>query len=286
MRWTLGCAQLSPTKGNVPANLDAVADAARQASAEGVDVLVFPETVTSGYILEGGVLEHSLRAERLQAELHQRLTGLQDEIDLVVGFYEEAGGNLYNSAAYLHWNGSSLALLHVYRKFFLPTYGVFDEERFVARGTELGLVDTRFGRAALLICEDIWHSVLPTLCALGDATLFYVLSASPARGFTGPRPSNVDRYSRLIKAIAEEHGVFCANAMLTGFEGGKGFVGSSLIVDPFGAVLAEGPLGDPALVVTEIDPESIPVARAQTPLQADLRGVWENVKTIAAALPR
>ena len=48
-------------------------------------------------------------------------------------------------------------IYHVHRKVFLPTYGLFDEERFVERGHEIRAFDTPWGRAAMLVCEDAWH---------------------------------------------------------------------------------------------------------------------------------
>ena len=86
-------------------------------------------------------------------------------------------------------------------------------------------------RAAMLVCEDAWHSLTPTLAALDGAQLIIVPSATPARGITAPgnggRPANLDRWDRLAQGIAEEHGVFVVVAHLVGFEGGKGFVGGS-----------------------------------------------------------
>lgn len=76
-------------------------------------------------------------------------------------------------------------MVHVHRKVFLPTYGVFDEERYLARGRRVEAFRTRFGRAALLICEDFWHSITATIAALDGAEVIYVPSASPARGFQG-----------------------------------------------------------------------------------------------------
>ena len=89
------------------------------------------------------------------------------------------------------------------------------------------------GRLAILICEDIWHSILPSLCAAAGAQLILVPSASPGRGFSGNTVSNLDRYERLLTAVSEEHGVYCVNCHLCGFEGGKGFVGkrSAELVD-------------------------------------------------------
>jgi len=167
---------------------------------------------------------------------------------------------------------------HVHRKVFLPTYGVFDEERFVDRGQEgVRAFDTAWGgRAAILICEDAWHSLAATVAALEGAQLLIVPSASPARGSgmdeDGSRlPASVIRWERIVRGIAEEHGVFVALANLVGFEGGKGFPGASAVIDPMGNVVVRGPLFEEALLTAEIDLEKLTDARADSPLLADLR---------------
>ncbi|MCW5942349.1 MAG: hypothetical protein KIS66_08965 [Fimbriimonadaceae bacterium] len=284
MRLRAACAQIAPEKTRIAANLDRIAEIARQAADEGADLLVFPETVVSGYFVEGGVFECALTPEELRGELATRLSGLAKPLDLVVGYYERHERHLYNSAAYLETGPAGVCLRASYRKFFLPTYGVFDEERFVAAGRDLGLVETRFGKVGILICEDVWHSILPTMLAMRGAEIIVVPSASPARGFEGPRIANLDRYDRMLRAVSEEHGVFTVNAMLVGFEGGKGFVGGSRIVDPYGKVLQEGPIGKEGLVVAELDLETIDLARAQSPLLADLRTAWSTVQRLVAEI--
>ncbi len=278
--FTVAAAQFTPKKGDLEGNLDRIAEMTNQAVGEGADVVVFAESIVSGYILEGGVLECSLTALELLGKLSGRI---RHTVDVVVGFYERADGNLYNSAAYLEL-GSAPRIVHVYRKFFLPTYGVFDEERFVSRGHDLGVFDTRFGRMAILICEDIWHSILPALCAVAGAQTILVPSASPARGFNGEVIGNLDRYNRMVRAVCDEHGVYCINSQLCGFEGGKGFVGGSSVTDPFGRVVAEAPIAVDHLVIAPIDLELIEIARAQLPLTSDLQSAWADVRRIVAEL--
>lgn len=248
-----------------------------QAASEGVDVVLFPETAVTGYFLEGGVLECALTTEDLTAQLATHLTKVTKPIDFAGGFYEIESGNLYNSAAYFSWSGSELTLVHCYRKFFLPTYGVFDEERFVARGTEFSVFETRFGPMSLLICEDVWHSVSSTICAIKGAQVILVPSASPARGFQGEKPSNVLKYEQLLSAISAEHNVFTVNAALCGFEGGKGFPGGSMVFDPEGQVLVSSPLQDEHLAIAEIDLEQVRLARSRSPLLGDLQSAWGDV---------
>jgi len=157
--------QFKPRKGDVEHNLDRVADILRQIVQEGLpaDVVVFPETITSGYFLEGGVRESARTREQIGEELMRRYLPFArtEPLDVVLGFYELWQGKYYNSALYLTLTSQpeECRMVHTHRKFFLPTYGVFQEKRFVARGRNIEVFPTRFGPATVLICEDVWHSI-------------------------------------------------------------------------------------------------------------------------------
>jgi len=164
----------------------------------------------------------------------------------------------------------------VHRKIFLPTYGVFDEERFVEPGDSVAAFDTGWGRAAVIICEDAWHSLVPTIAALDGAELVVVVSASPARGPEPDadgdgRPVSLIRWERTAQSIAGEHGVYLVLAQLVGFEGGKGFPGGSLVVGPGGEVLARAPLFEESVLRVTLDLDEIPRVRAEYPLLSDLK---------------
>src|SRR5207237_10770294 len=104
-----------------------------------------------------------------------------------------------------------------------------------------------WGRTAILICEDAWHSLTGTIAALDGAQLILVPSASPARG-TGVDergaglPASVVRWERILQGVAEGLGVYVAYASRVGVEGGKGFPGGSLLISPGGEVLLRGPV--------------------------------------------
>lgn len=282
-RFTVGVVQFKPVKGQYERNLEAIRAIIQQAlsTAPPVDVLVFPETATTGYFVQGGVRELAVSADRLFADLAQSYAEMVPSrpIDICIGFYERYEGEYYNSALYgtLEPKAEQSRLIHVHRKFFLPTYGVFEEERFVARGTRLDVFPTRFGRSAILICEDVWHSVTSAIVALKGAQVIYVPTASPARGFHSEQIENVQAYHRMLTQIASEHTLFVVQSSLVGFEGGKGFVGSSWIVNPFGKIIAQGPLNQEALVVISIDLDDVAIARAQLPLLSDLRSALADV---------
>jgi NAD+ synthetase len=275
----LAVAQFKPGKGHPAGSLGRIGEifAGLAGRPDAPELLVFPEAALTGYLLEGGVRDLAVTAGRLFEDLQSHHAAAKaPPIDVAIGFYEKWRGSLYNAAMYAGLGGKDAGIVHVHRKVFLPTYGVFDEERYVEAGHRVQAFDTRFGRVAMLICEDAWHSLTPTIAALQGARLILIPSASPARGTqpleeTLARPANVSRWERTSRYIAEEHGVWVATSQLVGFEGGKGFAGGSCIVTPRGDVLARGPLWEQALVEATIDFEEVGRARADTPLLADLQ---------------
>lgn len=283
---TLAVAQLHPRKGDYPWNLarsgDLIARLAR--SEPRPQVIHLPETILSGYFVEGGVRDVAVTAGTLAADLDGAYRaasaaiggGALRPVDVIAGFYERWRGTLYNSAAYVRLGDGAPQVLHVHRKAFLPTYGLFDEERFVERGHDIRAFDTPWGRAAILICEDAWHSLSGTIAALDDAEVIFVSSAAPARGIHPrddalPGPATVARWERLVRDIAEEHGVFVSLANLVGSEGGKVFAGCSAVLGPHGELLVRGPEWEEATLLTTLDLGDIGRARADTPLLGDLR---------------
>src|SRR5437764_9606008 len=284
----LAIAQLRPTKGDYNANLQKIGGVLAQIAklAPPVDLVIFPETATSGYFVEGGVRDVAVTAGTLFRDLTvEHEAAGAPPVDVAVGFYAVFQNHFYNSCLYASLGNASPGnassgnaapgIRHVHRKVFLPTYGVFDEERFVDRGREIRAFDTRWGRAAILICEDAWHSLSGTIAALQGAQLVIVPSASPARGTgmdeEGIRlPASVVRWERILRGMADEHGVWVAFASLVGFEGGKGFPGGSVVVSPAGDIVLRGPLFEEAVLTYDVDFEEITRARAEAPLLADL----------------
>jgi predicted amidohydrolase len=279
MPFTLASVQLSSRLGEVEANLDHIAQAVAQAHQEGAHLALLPEAIVSGYFLEGANLESARTAEEILQGLVKRLGHLSSPPDVALGFYESADGRPANSAGYFDLQNQKVR--HVHRKFFLPSYGVFDEARFCQAGNHVRSFETRWGRMGLLICEDVWHSILPTLLSVQGADLILVPAASPGRGLAGERPSNVERYDRLLMSVAEEHGVYASSSGHVGFEGGKGLSGVGFIYDPFGRRLAESPVMGESIVLAEIDLDVARASRAKSPLLSDLRSRWARVVEIA-----
>src|SRR5438270_5570875 len=282
-RIRVALSQFRPSKGEYTENVTRIGAVIAQAALldPKPELVIFPETATSGYFVEGGVKELAVTAGTLARDLAAAYQG--PTIDVVVGFYERFQNHIHNSALYVTLTKKKPEVRHVHRKVFLPTYGVFDEERFVDRGQDgVRSFETGWGgggKAAILICEDAWHSLAATVAALEGAQLIIVPSGAPGRGLDEEQacdgeaalPASVVRWERIVRGIAEEHGVFVALANLVGFEGGKGFPGASAIIDPTGRILARGPLFEEALVTADIGLDALPTARSDSPLLADLQ---------------
>jgi len=278
----LAIAQLKPRKGAYRENL-ARLRALFGTLGEGpepADLLVLPEAALTGYFVEGAVQELALTAESLFADLSaQHAASGAPPIDIAIGFYELWRTRLHNSALVARLGGTDAGIRHVHRKIFLPTYGIFDEERFVEPGESVSAFDAGWGRGAVIICEDAWHSLVPTIAALDGAQILLVVSASPARGLlpsesddgAEARPASLLRWERVAQGIASEHGMYVALAHLVGFEGGKGFPGGSFVVGPTGDLLARAPVFEEHVLRVTVDLDEIPRVRAEYPLLSDLR---------------
>jgi NAD+ synthase (glutamine-hydrolysing) len=279
--------QFKPRKGDYAANLARLAGIFSQIDSldPRPDVAVFAETALTGYFVEGGVRDVAMTAGAFARDLQAQYASAATtprSLDVCIGFYEVWNNAFYNSALYVTLGGNQPAIRHVHRKLFLPTYGLFDEERFVDRGFEVRAFDTEWGRAAMLICEDAWHSFTGTVAALDGATMVFVVAASPARGVwpredEGPVPANLKRWERLARDIAEEHGVFVALVNLVGTEGGKTFAGGSIICGPHGDVRARAPLWDETIMTISLDPQDLTRARSDAPLLTDLQTMMPHL---------
>jgi predicted amidohydrolase len=283
--------QFKPRKGDIAANLSAMRAVFAQLAGwvRPPDLVVFPEAALTGYFLEGAVYELALDAPTMAARIDEqwRAAGSTRPCDVVVGFFENCAGAFHNSAIYVRCGEpGGPAIVHVHRKMFLPTYGVFDEERFLTRGRRMSAFDTQFGKAAILICEDAWHAVVPTVAALKGARLLIVPSASPGRGLCGDGElESTSRWKAILSSAASEHGVFVLYAGLTGFEGGKGMSGGTCAFSPRGDLIASaGPL-ESCIIRIELDLAEVDLARATLPLLGDLGAVLPDLWLDPEILP-
>jgi NAD+ synthetase len=285
----LALVQLKPRKGDYAGNVDRLKPVFAQLDALSPrpTVACFAESALTGYFLEGGVRDIAVTAGTMAADLnavYRDAVPGGGPLDVTLGFYEVWNNKLYNSALYVTLGAETAQIAHVHRKVFLPTYGLFDEERFVERGRTVRAFDTAWGRAAMIVCEDAWHSMTGTIAALDGAQVIFVCSAPPARGIA-PRadgvsgPGSVSRWDRLGRDIAEEHGVYVSLTNLVGSEGGKLFPGSSFVAGPKGDVRGRAPLWNDAILSVSIDLDDVTRARADMPLIADLETMMPHLSS-------
>ncbi len=265
MAFKVAIAQINPRLGDVSTNLAVYEEKIRQAVKEGADLLLFPELSLTGYFLRDMVPTVALGRSSREIEGLKRLSR---EIAFVAGLVEEGPDyRFYNAAIY--FEGGEIR--HVHRKVYLPTYGMFDEQRYFARGDRLRAFDTKFGRMAILICEDLWHPSTLYLAALDGALAILCPSASPLRGITdGQSQDDNARYWELINQMyAETFSIFIVYANRTGFEDGVGFWGGSEILDPFGRRITKAKYYEEDFIVGEVALESVRRKRTVAPLLRD-----------------
>jgi predicted amidohydrolase len=265
-RFRVALAQIAPTLGDLEKNLALHEKMAREAIAQSANLLIFPELSLTGYFLKDQVPSVALHAD---SPLLEGFRDLSSRVAMVLGFVEEAPGHrFYNAAAYLEGG----EIRHIHRKVYLPTYGIFDEARYLAAGDRVRAFDTALGRMAILICEDLWHPVAPAIAAWDGAEIIICPSASPGRGLgqTGPF-QNSTTWERTIRTCGDLLTSYVVYVNRVGYEDGACFWGGSEVVTPGGEPLAKARYLDEELLLAEIDPGALRRARVANPLLRDER---------------
>ena len=227
-------AQVDLTVGDISGNSAMVVRRTSQAAAAGAQLVVFPEMTLTGYMPEDLVLRDSFRAASRQAlvDLASRLAaeGLGD-VGVVLGYLDEDAGSR-NAAAFIQ-DGVVVAR---YFKHHLPTYGVFDEDRYFTVGTDLTVV--RFGGVdvGLTICEDIWQDGGPFSAAgAAEVGLLININGSPYERHKD------DVRLPLVQRRAREAGAPVVYVNQIGGQDELVFDGDSFVVSADGALLARAP---------------------------------------------
>jgi len=188
---------------------------------------------------------------------------------VVLGFVEESRQHrFYNTALYAEGG----RIVHLHRKVYLPTYGLFDEQRYFAAGERFLAFDTaRFGRMGILICEDFWHLSAAAIMQAEEIDVLVCPSNSPGRGVEGPRVRTAETYEHLSKAYAQLMGAVVIVVNRVGFEDGLCFWGGSSVTGPDGRTIAEAPQLDESLTLATFDASDLRRQRLITPLARDER---------------
>lgn len=264
MDFSVALAQIKPKLGCVKDNLAIVEAAVERGIAEGAGLVMFPELALTGYFLKDLVPEVALT---IDSPAVTKLRDLSRHVSIACGFVEASDDyRFFNSALYLEGG----EVRHRHRKVYLPTYGLFDEQRYLARGERFRAFDTRFGRMGMLICEDMWHLSAPYILAMDGAASLLCLSSSPGRGISSDESlGSTISWQKLVSTTAMflNSRVFYCNRV--GYEDGVNFWGGSEAVAPCGGVKVRGKILEEDFVVCPVDEGALRRERIFSPMMRD-----------------
>jgi predicted amidohydrolase len=252
-------AQIAPRLGKVKENVELHLEALEKARRSKTDLIVFPELGLTGYTLKDLVEEVALDpgSDPLFRKIVERTRGLS----AVVGFVEERPsekGIFYNSAAFI----ADRRVLHVHRKVYLPTNGMFEEAKFFAPGRDFRTFSAPFGRVGLLICRDFLHYGASYVLYSSGADMIICISAAPGRGVEGGDAFATSRMWELMgEAVSYFSTAFVLYANRVGLEDGVTFAGGSFVYAPGGRLAGQAAYLDPDLLVRRVDLAAVRDAR-------------------------
>jgi NAD+ synthase (glutamine-hydrolysing) len=266
-------AQVNSTVGDLEGNIAKIHKFLVDAKERGADLVVFPELAVTGYppqdlLLENGFVQKNKRV------LEEMIGGNTVDVVGVVGFVDYRGKDLFNAAAVFKKN----RLVGVVYKALLPTYDVFDEDRYFkpAKESEIApvnvTVDGKTVRLGVEICEDLWDSSydvkVTDLLAERGAELVVNISASPFLvGKTLER-------KRLLREKSSKNGVPIFYVNLVGGQDELVFDGNSMAVDKRGELIALGEQFNEDLVVTDIDLKEGTAGKVEAPAHDRVREMF------------
>jgi predicted amidohydrolase len=275
-RRVLALAQIAPVLGDLAQNLALHEVKIAESKAAGADLVIFPELSLTGYQLQDLAPEVAMR--RTDPRLQSLAKRTSDGPSAVVSFVESTDDHRLYAAAALLEAGE---VRHVARKCYLPTYGLFDERRFLAAGDAIRATRAALGGSAagdvgigIGVCEDFWHPTLPAILAQDGAELLINVAAGPARGASVDADQGLGSaasWGTLLRATAALTTSYVAFTNRVGVDESLIFWGGSRVIGPDGVVIAEAPLFEEALLLAEIDLDEVARARSALPLLRDER---------------
>ncbi len=234
-------AQINPVVGDLDGNSRLIIDWIGRARDQRADIVCFPELAITGYPPEDLVLKPAFVRDNLARlkVIAEATTG----ISAVVGFVDEEG-DIFNAAALLH-DGELKA---VYRKVFLPNYGVFDEKRYFEPGHLCPIFEIAGARVGISVCEDCWFPSGPMAWqAHHGADVMVNINGSPYHaGKRAPREA-------MVAGRAMDYGSFVAWVNTVGGQDELVFDGNSVVFDRHGKVIAHAASFAEELLVCDLD---------------------------------
>ena len=256
----LAMAQVNATVGDFDGNTERIISGIQDARDLGADLIAFPELALPGYPPEDLLLKPQFIRENRD---RLRLIAAECEgIAAIVGFID-SDSDIYNAAAVIN-DGE---IVGTYRKMYLPNYGVFDEDRYFAAGTECPVYIINGTPVGVNICEDIWYATGPAVVQrAAGAELIVNINGSPFHA--GKRAFR----EKMLATRAADNGLFIAYVNLVGGQDELVFDGGSLIFAPDGEIIAEAAQFEEQLLVADLEVESVFRSRLRDPRTRKERG--------------
>ncbi|HZC29559.1 MAG TPA: NAD+ synthase [Gaiellaceae bacterium] len=241
----IALAQINSVVGDLDGNAARILRNLEAARLQNVDLVLFPELIVTGYPPEDLLLRPGFvrAAERTLDEIARSCRG----IAALVGT-PHFDRDLFNVCAVCA-GGEVKA---IYRKRFLPNYGVFDEDRYFAPGRDLILLELGKTLIGPTVCEDMWQPGPPaTELSLAGAELLINISASPYH------VRKEREREEMFVTRARDNSCFVAFCNAVGAQDELVFDGHSCVIDDEGNVLARAPGFEEALLVVDVDPKEV-----------------------------
>jgi NAD+ synthase (glutamine-hydrolysing) len=244
-------AQINPTVGDIAGNTRKIKEWIGRARDEGAQLVVFPELAVTGYPPEDLLLKTHF-VDTAGAAVEELARETEDGDLVALDGFPERRDDVYNACAVL----AEGRVQAIYRKMFLPNYGVFDEARYFQSGTEAALIELNGVAMGLTVCEDIWEPGPPaTTEALAGAQVIVNLSASP---YHAGKPLERER---MLRQRARDNTAIVLFCNMVGGQDELVFDGHSVAIDGQGDIVARSPQFEEALTVCTVDPGAVAALR-------------------------
>jgi len=247
----IAAAQISCAPGDLQANLAKVRDFSARAKKAGAELIVFPEMIDTGYSMPA-IQKH---ATFWNEGAVPKLQAMAKELSLAIiaGVSDRDGSRIYNAQAFIDVHGQ---VIGKYRKTHLVTAAPLDERPCITAGDAFTSCEMDKFNLGLTICYDLrFPEVCRALAVERRANVFVNSSAWPF-----PRVEHL-RILALARAIENQSYLILANRV--GTDDGVTFCGTSVIIDPYGAIVAAASVDREELIQAEISEEVIKSVRSR-----------------------
>jgi len=255
----VAAAQIACSPGNVPENVAKIREFATRARDAGADLVVFPEMSDTGYTLEAIQNQSSSWSDGAVPQLQKMARDLG--LVIVCGVSEREGGQTYNTQVVVDPQGNLAAK---YRKTHLFVGGKLSEDKCFSPGTEFTDFDLGEFRFGLTICYDLRFPEIYRALAVNKGVNAFLISAA------WPIP-RIEHLRALVLARAIENQSYVILSNRVGSDDGVTTCGSSVVIDPYGVIVAAASADREELVVADLFLDVVTQVRSRIQVFADRR---------------